>query len=394
MKGKDLLDTSQISFMFTRSLFEKTQYRKAALDARESFRGAMWIEKWMARAQKERIREVQDKEYRKRAKVDRRAALLTELSKAGKSLDEIRTLFELLDSVEKVVDDVNAPSGSSASSQLVVVSQYQWDTAIPPVSSQIPVLRQEVVEETFPTEAAENMAHFAAVTALVVNGGRVATRGAFQNVLVPEASARYGEPFMTVNADHNSLSKPTDKTSVVYKQLKSLIQASSSDSKKKVLGGVVACVVLVAALALYLVYYKQQRLKRKEKFFDVPADDDPEMVPLGQLRKFSFWELQIATDNFSSKNIVGQGGFGKVYKGCLSDVTTVAVKRLKEDHSPEGEHAVQTEVEMISNAVHRNLLRLQGFCTTPSERILVYPYMPNGSVASHLRASTTRGAFS
>ncbi|KAL2613967.1 hypothetical protein R1flu_025659 [Riccia fluitans] len=164
----------------------------------------------------------------------------------------------------------------------------------------------------------------------------------------------------------------------------------SSDSKKKVLGGVVACVVLVAALALYLVYYKQQRSKRKEKFFDVPAEDDPEMVPLGQLRKFSFWELQVATDNFSSKNIVGQGGFGKVYKGCLSDGTTVAVKRLKEDHSPEGEHAFQTEVEMISNAVHRNLLRLQGFCTTPSERILVYPYMPNGSVASRLRASTPR----
>ncbi|KAL2632935.1 hypothetical protein R1flu_004414 [Riccia fluitans] len=102
---------SNLIHVYEESVQEKTQYRKAALDARESFREAMLIEKWMARAQKERIREVQDKEYRKRAKVDRSAALLTELSKAGKSLDEIRTLYELLDSVEKAIDDVTAPSG-------------------------------------------------------------------------------------------------------------------------------------------------------------------------------------------------------------------------------------------------------------------------------------------
>ncbi|BFI20749.1 hypothetical protein MPTK1_7g15980 [Marchantia polymorpha subsp. ruderalis] len=167
---------------------------------------------------------------------------------------------------------------------------------------------------------------------------------------------------------------------------------SDSESNKKLLGGLVTCVVVVAAVTLYFLYHKHKRLNRKENFFDVAAEDDPE-VPLGQLKKFSFRELQIATDNFSSKNILGQGGFGKVYKGYLSDGTTVAVKRLKEDHSPEGEHAFQTEVEMISNAVHRNLLRLQGFCTTPSERILVYPYMPNGSVASHLRASNPRDHY-
>lgn len=127
-----------------------------------------------------------------------------------------------------------------------------------------------------------------------------------------------------------------------------------------------------------------------DSFLDLAAEDDPE-VPLGQLKKFSLRELQIATDNFSSKNILGQGGFGNVYKGYLGDGTTVAVKRLKEEHTPGGEHAFQTEVEMISMAVHRNLLRLQGFCITQSERILVYPFMPNGSVASRLRASHPGG---
>lgn len=116
------------------------------------------------------------------------------------------------------------------------------------------------------------------------------------------------------------------------------------------------------------------------------AEEDPE-VHLGQLKRFSLRELQVATDGFSNKNILGRGGFGKVYKGRLADGTLVAVKRLKEERTPGGELQFQTEVEMISMAVHRNLLRLRGFCMTPTERLLVYPYMANGSVASRLRGS-------
>lgn len=109
---------------------------------------------------------------------------------------------------------------------------------------------------------------------------------------------------------------------------------------------------------------------------------------MGQLKRFSLRELQVATDSFSNKNILGRGGFGKVYKGRLADGSLVAVKRLKEERTPGGELQFQTEVEMISMAVHRNLLRLRGFCMTPTERLLVYPYMANGSVASCLRGDT------
>ena len=98
-------------------------------------------------------------------------------------------------------------------------------------------------------------------------------------------------------------------------------------------------------------------------------------------------ELLVATDNFSHKNVLGRGGFGKVYKGRLADGSLVAVKRLKEERTQGGELQFQTEVEMISMAVHRNLLRLRGFCMTPTERLLVYPYMANGSVASCLRGT-------
>ncbi|KAM3190468.1 hypothetical protein ACQJBY_068521 [Aegilops geniculata] len=158
---------------------------------------------------------------------------------------------------------------------------------------------------------------------------------------------------------------------------------SSSSSTGAIAGGVAAGAALLFAIpAIGFAYWR--RRKPQEHFFDVPAEEDPE-VHLGQLKRFSLRELQVATDTFSNKNILGRGGFGKVYKGRLTDGTLVAVKRLKEERTPGGELQFQTEVEMISMAVHRNLLRLRGFCMTPTERLLVYPYMANGSVASRLR---------
>ncbi|KAH7865498.1 hypothetical protein Vadar_007440 [Vaccinium darrowii] len=111
----------------------------------------------------------------------------------------------------------------------------------------------------------------------------------------------------------------------------------------------------------------------------------PEVHLVGQLKRFPLRELQIATDYFSTKNILGRGGFGKVYKGRLADGSLVAVKRLKEERTQGGELQFQTEVGMVSMAIHQNLLCLLGFCMTPTERILVYPYMTNGSVVSCLR---------
>ncbi|PKU86270.1 Somatic embryogenesis receptor kinase 1 [Dendrobium catenatum] len=158
---------------------------------------------------------------------------------------------------------------------------------------------------------------------------------------------------------------------------------SSASSTGAIAGGVAAgAALLFAAPAIGFAWWR--RRKPQDYFFDVPAEEDPE-VHLGQLKRFSLRELQVATDGFSNKHILGRGGFGKVYKGRLADGSLVAVKRLKEERTPGGELQFQTEVEMISMAVHRNLLRLRGFCMTPTERLLVYPYMANGSVASCLR---------
>ncbi|KAF8098353.1 hypothetical protein N665_0268s0022 [Sinapis alba] len=159
--------------------------------------------------------------------------------------------------------------------------------------------------------------------------------------------------------------------------------AGSNRITGAIAGGVAAGAALLFAVpAIALALWR--RKKPQDHFFDVPAEEDPE-VHLGQLKRFSLRELQVASDNFSNKNILGRGGFGKVYKGRLADGTLVAVKRLKEERTQGGELQFQTEVEMISMAVHRNLLRLRGFCMTPTERLLVYPYMANGSVASCLR---------
>ncbi|KAJ6725617.1 PROTEIN NSP-INTERACTING KINASE 3 [Salix purpurea] len=143
--------------------------------------------------------------------------------------------------------------------------------------------------------------------------------------------------------------------------------------------GAAFSIIIVIGLLVWLRYRHNQQI-----FFDVNEQYDPE-VCLGHVRRYTFKELRTATDHFNSKNILGTGGFGIVYKGWLNDGTVVAVKRLKDFNVASGEIQFQTEVQTISLAVHRNLLRLSGFCTTENERLLVYPYMPNGSVASRLR---------
>uniref|UniRef100_A0A9I9DGD3 non-specific serine/threonine protein kinase n=1 Tax=Cucumis melo TaxID=3656 RepID=A0A9I9DGD3_CUCME len=163
---------------------------------------------------------------------------------------------------------------------------------------------------------------------------------------------------------------------------------SGSSNKPKVglIVGIIAGFTVALLLVGVLFFLSKGRYKsyKREVFVDVAGEVD-RRIAFGQLKRFAWRELQLATENFSEKNVLGQGGFGKVYKGVLADGTKVAVKRLTDYESPGGDAAFQREVEMISVAVHRNLLRLIGFCTTQTERLLVYPFMQNLSVAYRLR---------
>ncbi|CAI0438529.1 unnamed protein product [Linum tenue] len=98
---------------------------------------------------------------------------------------------------------------------------------------------------------------------------------------------------------------------------------------------------------------------------------------------FKIRDLERATNGFSQKNFIGRGGFGIVYKGVLSDGTTVAVKRVLESDF-QGDAEFRNEIEIISNLKHRNLVPLRGCCVRESQRLLVYDYMPNGNLEDHL----------
>ncbi|KAL6907525.1 hypothetical protein ACP4OV_002564 [Aristida adscensionis] len=140
--------------------------------------------------------------------------------------------------------------------------------------------------------------------------------------------------------------------------------------------GVILVASLVAALTILCLLVVLAYVRRHER--TVHHD--------GALLVFSYGYLEHCTKNFSQK--LGMGSFGSVYKGTLPDRTAVAVKRL--EGSAQGEKQFRTEVRTLGTLQHVNLVRLRGFCATKHERLLVYDYMPNGSLASLLSGESFR----
>ncbi|XP_050261134.1 L-type lectin-domain containing receptor kinase IX.1-like [Quercus robur] len=128
--------------------------------------------------------------------------------------------------------------------------------------------------------------------------------------------------------------------------------------------------------------------KRYKSDNDVRASDNHvvEEFPRGRApREFSYDELAHATNNFNDEQILGRGGFGVVYRGSLMDSnSSVAVKKISEE-SRQGVNEYASEINVISRLRHRNLVELIGWCHERSrELLLVYEFMPNGSLDSHL----------
>ncbi|KAJ7295009.1 hypothetical protein O6H91_23G051600 [Diphasiastrum complanatum] len=150
--------------------------------------------------------------------------------------------------------------------------------------------------------------------------------------------------------------------------------------------------LLLCSLLAILVYFLRRKLatEKRRAFIarSLANSSGPSIRPNASLVRFEMDEIKEATKNFSRFNIIGTGGFGNVYKGILKDGTEIAVKRFK-NCSPSGDPEFVHEVEMISSVRHKNLLPLVGWCVGSSpleghQRIIVFEYMPNGSLQDHI----------
>jgi serine/threonine protein kinase len=92
-------------------------------------------------------------------------------------------------------------------------------------------------------------------------------------------------------------------------------------------------------------------------------------IKIDGMKDFNVGEMVMATNNFNSSTEVGEGGYGKVYKGVLADGTVVAIKRAQEG-SLQGETEFLTEIELLSRVHHRNLVSLIGYCDEEGEQVL------------------------
>jgi Leucine-rich repeat (LRR) protein len=178
--------------------------------------------------------------------------------------------------------------------------------------------------------------------------------------------------------------------------------------------GVVAAISVATALLVAVAAAVTWRVwsKRKEDNARVAADDDDSgsletaakstlvlLFPAGEEedsgggeRAMTLEDVMKATRNFDVSRIVGCGGFGMVYRATLADGSEVAVKRLSGDFW-QMEREFRAEVETLSRVRHRNLVPLQGYCRAGKDRLLIYPYMENGSLDHWLHERGGGGAL-
>ncbi|KAF8388471.1 hypothetical protein HHK36_027143 [Tetracentron sinense] len=189
---------------------------------------------------------------------------------------------------------------------------------------------------------------------------------------------------------------------------------TNSGSTGMIAGTVIAVVVFMGVVAF--VFYKCYTKKRLQKFGRVQSppngkeatkkgivgtvngyggiselqsqssgyNSDLQVFEGGNVA-ISFQVLRQVTDNFSEDNILGRGGFGVVYKGELLDGTQIAVKRMESGAmGTKGMNEFQAEIAVLTKVRHRHLVALLGFCTNGNERLLVYEYMPEGTLSQHL----------
>ncbi|XP_026383720.1 L-type lectin-domain containing receptor kinase IX.1-like [Papaver somniferum] len=149
------------------------------------------------------------------------------------------------------------------------------------------------------------------------------------------------------------------------------------------------CALIFIFLLIWLTMRRGNKQNNEEETTNSEVSMDNEFENGTGPKRFWYTELVHATNNFDEGGKLGQGGFGGVYKGFLSDLSlNVAVKRVSRG-SKQGKKEYKSEVKIISKLRHRNLVQLVGWCHERNELLLVYEFMPNRSLDNHLfRAET------
>jgi hypothetical protein len=158
------------------------------------------------------------------------------------------------------------------------------------------------------------------------------------------------------------------------------LPGTASGTKKNQTGLIVGVSLLSGALPVILLAALTFYIVRRIKEADVVEDWENDIGP----HRFPYEELKKATRGFKETELLGSGGFGRVCKGTLpNSETQVAVKRIPQD-SKRGLQAFISEVATIGRLRHRNLVQLLGWCHREADLLLVYEFMPNGSLDKHL----------
>ncbi|XP_066347426.1 G-type lectin S-receptor-like serine/threonine-protein kinase At2g19130 [Miscanthus floridulus] len=184
----------------------------------------------------------------------------------------------------------------------------------------------------------------------------------------------YGQGGCSVWHDDLTNVAADDSGEIIYLRLAAKEVQSWKDRKH---GMNISVSVAVGVSTVTLAFIFLIVIWRSSKRSSHPVDSDQGGIGI---IAFRYIDIKRATNNFSEK--LGAGGFGSVFKGCLSDSIAIAVKRL--DGAHHGEKQFRSEVSSIGIIQHVNLVKLVGFCCEGDRRLLVYEHMPNRSLDVHL----------
>ncbi|XP_057979916.1 wall-associated receptor kinase-like 20 [Malania oleifera] len=144
---------------------------------------------------------------------------------------------------------------------------------------------------------------------------------------------------------------------------------------------------LIASIAAFLVYKRHRRIKEAQERLAREREAILNANGGGKSAKiFTGKEIKKATNNFSRDRLLGVGGYGEVYRGVLDNGSIVAIKCAKLGNA-KGTDQVLNEVRILCNVNHRSLVRLLGCCVELEQPLLVYEYIPNGTLLDHLRGN-------